>query len=72
MEFCAFLFFMPYERSDGTLGPQKPMWAKFLEFDFFFLSGKTKLQILPGKQSSWAHIIFIHKSYNEIVYKIVK
>ena len=33
---------------------------------------KTKLYILPGKKSSWAQIIFIHKSYNEIVVKIVK
>ena len=47
------------------------MEAKFLEFEFF-LPEKTKLQILQGKKSNWTHIIFMHKSYNEIVDKIIK
>ena len=34
---------------------------------WIFLSEKTKLQILPEQKSSWAHIIFIYKSYNENV-----
>ena len=54
-------------------GHKNPCGQNFWSLNFFFfLSGKTKLQILPGKKSSWAHIIFIHKSYNEIVHKIVK
>ena len=53
-----------------TLGPQKPMWTKFLAFEFF-LSEKKNLQLLPGKNLSWAHIMFILKSYNNIIDKIV-
>ena len=57
----------------GNLGSQKPTWTRCLEFNFFFfLSEKTRLQILEGKNSSWAHIIFTHKSYNETVDKIIK
>ena len=36
-------------------GVQKPAWAK----------------ILLEQKSTWGHIIFIHKSYNRIVDKIV-
>lgn len=53
------------------LGPQKSTWIKFLEFEFF-LPENIKLWILPGKKPSWAQIISIHKSNNEIVGKIVK
>ena len=36
------------QNSDDTLGPQKPTWTIFLEFEIF-LSEKTRLQLLPGK-----------------------
>ena len=39
---------------------------------FYFSYEKTKLTILPGKKSNWVLIIFIHKSYKEIVDKIIK
>ena len=37
---------------------------------FFYLKKKVK-QISPEQKSTWGHIIFIHKSDNEIVDKIV-
>ena len=51
-----------------TLGPRKSTWIKFLEFEFFLLEN-IKLWILPGKKPSWAHVISMHKSNNEIVGK---
>ena len=65
---------IPVARSQNfleTLGPRKPTWIKFLEFEFF-LPENIKLEILPGKKPSWAHIISIHKSNYEIIGKIVK
>ena len=46
-----------------------PTWAKFLELIFFHLNKKVK-QISPEQKSTWGHIIFIHKFYNEIADKI--
>ena len=62
---------MPVAKSQNfveTLGPRKSTWIKFLEFEFFLLEN-IKLWILPGKKPSWAHIISMHKSNNEIVGK---
>ena len=52
-------------------GHKKPRGQNFWNLNFF-LSGKATLQILPAKKLSWANIIFIHKSYNEFIDKIVK
>ena len=46
-------------------------WAKYLEFIFFFLKRQGYVDISPEQKSTWCHIIFIHKSCNEIVNKIV-
>ena len=54
------------------LGGQKPTWANFLEFRFFFTRKVKTIQVLPEQKSAWFHIIFIHKSYIEIVEKIQK
>ena len=53
-----------------TKGHKNPSGQNFLNLKFFYLK-KTRLCILPGKNIKFAHIIFIHKSYNEIVDKIV-
>ena len=47
-------------------GPQKPMCTKFLKFDCFFYLKRQNFRYYHEKKSSWAHIIFIYKSYNEI------
>ena len=51
-------------------GTQKPTGAKFWEFDFFISKDKV-IQILPEQILTCGHIIFIHKSYIEIVDKII-
>ena len=38
----------------------------------FFNLKRQSYRLLPGKKSSWARIIFIHKPFNEIFDKIVK
>ena len=53
-----------------TLRPQKPTWAKFLEFDFFYLKRQSS-DITRKKIKLGSHHL-IHKSYNEIFDKIVK
>ena len=53
------------------MGGVVAIWAKFLEFEFFFIL-RGKVTDITRKNPIWAHIIFIHKSYNEIVDKIVK
>ena len=40
-------------------------------FFFFFLKRQGYVDISPEQKSTWCHIIFIHKSCNEIVNKIV-
>ena len=46
-DFAQNLLVAKYQNFVDTLGSQKPMWTTFLEFEFF-LSKKTRLQILPG------------------------
>ena len=53
------------------MGPQKPPTAKFLEFEYFLTLKDKFIQILPEQKQTWGHVIFIHKSYNEFVNKIV-
>ena len=55
----------------NILGVQKPTWAHFLEFGFFCLR-KQDYVVITRTKISWFHIILIHKSYNEVVYKILK
>ena len=49
---------------------QKPTWANVLEFDFFICKGKV-IQILPEEKLNCGHIIFMHKSCNEVVDEMV-
>ena len=53
----------------GALKPTR--WAKFWEFVLFFHLKRQGYTDIPEQKSSCGHIIFIHKSYNEIVGKIV-
>ena len=46
-DFAQNLLVAKYQNFVDTLGSQKTMWTTFLEFEFF-LSKKTRLQILPG------------------------
>ena len=52
------------------LGAQKSTWAQFLEFDYFYLKREVYIDIARAKINLGSHIS-IHKSYNEIVDKIV-
>ena len=51
-------------------GHKNPHGQNF--WNLIFLSEKSKLKILPWEKPSWTHIIFIYKSYSEIVDKIKK
>ena len=52
-------------------GVQKTTWAKFFRFHFFYLKRQGYIDIIRATIDLWSHIIFIHKSYNEIVDKII-
>ena len=52
-------------------GAQKLTCAKFLKFEFFTWKYKV-MYILAKLKSTWNHNIFVCKSYNEIVDKIIK
>ena len=45
--------------------------GKIFGIYFFFLKRQGYVDISPEPKSTWCHIIFIHKSCNEIVNKIV-
>ena len=49
----------------------KPCGQSFWNLNFFFIL-RGKVTDITRKKPIWAHIIFIHKSYSEIVDKIVK
>ena len=51
-----------FQNSADISGAQKPTWAKFLEFDFFYLKRQGYIQNSP-----WGQFIFLHKSFNKIV-----
>ena len=51
-----------FQNSADISGAQKPTWAKFLEFDFFYLERQGYIQ-----KSPWGQFIFLHKSFNKIV-----
>ena len=51
---------------------QNPHGQDFWNLNFFFFVWRRKVLDISRKKSSWTHIIFIHKYYNEIVGKIVK
>ena len=55
-----------YQHFRGT----KTHGQNFWNLNFFIWKDKVK-RIWPEEKSTWAHIIFIHKSFNEIVDKIV-
>ena len=50
-------------------GRKNPHRQNFWNLDFFISKGKATL-ILPEQKSTCGHIIFIHKSNNEIIDKI--
>ena len=52
-------------------GHKNPCGQNFRNLNFFFLK-RQSYRYCHEKKSSWAHIIFIHKSYSEFVDKIEK
>ena len=51
-------------------GHKNPHGQNFWNLIFFSFEKKKIMQILPGQKPVYGYIIFIHKSYNEIVDKL--